>query len=186
METLTHQHGPGGEHSHAGTAFTTWLDLTQAIQQARAVKNALVKKRPGQADTFRQNFQKLEQELNDLDRALVAAVSNNPEKLFLASHPVYQYLSRRYGIKLESVTWEPEVMPDQAQWQALQRRLETYRAGWMIWEGRPDDQSVKRLQGMGVNSLVFDPCANTPDQGDFISVMNNNIIELEKAFSEQN
>ena len=31
----THSHGPGGEHSHNGTAFTTWIDFKQASLQAR-------------------------------------------------------------------------------------------------------------------------------------------------------
>ena len=35
--TSTHQHGPAGEHSHAGTAFTTWMDFDQSIQQAGAI-----------------------------------------------------------------------------------------------------------------------------------------------------
>ena len=30
----THSHGPNGDHSHAGTAFTTWLDLELAHAQA--------------------------------------------------------------------------------------------------------------------------------------------------------
>ena len=28
---------PGGDHSHSGTAFTTWLDFSQAAQQAEAI-----------------------------------------------------------------------------------------------------------------------------------------------------
>ena len=32
-DTVAHQHGPEGEHSHQGTAFTTWLDPKLAIAQ---------------------------------------------------------------------------------------------------------------------------------------------------------
>lgn len=181
-ETVSHQHGPGGKHSHAGTAFTAWLDFSQAIEQARAIKKALEKKLPEHAETFRQNFLLLEQQLDGLDQTMMAMVAKDPDKLFIASHPVYQYLARRYNIMLESVMWEPEVVPDAAQWRSLQQRLETHPAEWMIWEGKPDEQSVTRLQTLGLNSLMFDPGANTPDEGDFISVMKNNIMELEKAF----
>ena len=41
-EATVHQHGPEGEHSHAGTAFTTWLDPGLAAAQARAIAAALV------------------------------------------------------------------------------------------------------------------------------------------------
>ena len=183
-ESITHQHGPGGEHSHAGTAFTTWLDFRQAIEQAHAIKQALDKKLPEHADTFAQNFMLLEQELESLDAAMMALVSKDPDSLFIASHPVYQYLARRYNIKLESVMWEPDVIPDPAQWRSLQRLLDTHDAGWMVWEGNPAAQSVEQLRTLGVNSLVFAPCANTPNQGDFISVMKGNILELQKAFQQ--
>lgn len=181
-QAVTHQHGPGGEHSHAGTAFTTWLDFSQAIQQASAIKSALVKQRPELEDDFRHNFVLLERELNGLDQALMAMVNEKFGRLFMASHPVYQYLARRYNISLESVMWEPDVLPGRAQWAELKQKLESHKAKWMIWEARPDPRSVEQLQALGLASLVFTPCANTPDEGDFISVMKNNIIELDKAF----
>jgi zinc transport system substrate-binding protein len=181
---VTHQHGPGGEHSHAGTAFTTWLDFSQAVEQARAVKQALVKKRPQHAQAFTHNFRLLEQELVSLDEHVKNVVSRKPDMALLASHPVYQYLARRYKINLKSVLWEPDSIPDQAQWQALQHLLRTHQAKWMLWEGTPEPQSVKRLEAAGIGSLIFDPCANTPEAGDFISVMKRNIMELEKAYRD--
>jgi len=46
-EVITHSHGPGGEHSHASVIFTTWLDFSQAVEQAKAVKDALIAARLG-------------------------------------------------------------------------------------------------------------------------------------------
>jgi zinc transport system substrate-binding protein len=42
--------------------------------------------------------------------------------------------------------------------------------------------SVEKLQTLGVQSLVFDPCGNTPEQGDFLSVMQQNVVNLRQAF----
>jgi len=184
-QTVTHQHGPGGEHSHAGTAFTTWLDFNQAIMQSKAILSSLEKYGPENTDVFRQNYALLEQDLDKLDQTLMDIVAQDSDKPFIASHPVYQYLSRRYKIKLDSVMWEPDVVPDQTQWHEFQQLLKTHNARWMIWEGEPDDQSVASLQAMGMNSLVFDPGANVPEQGDFISVMKRNITEIEKALQNQ-
>jgi len=181
-QTVTHQHGPGGDHSHAGTAFTTWLDFNQARMQAKAILSALEKQRPRHADIFIQNYTLLEKDLVSLDQTLSAIVAQDSNKRFIASHPVYQYLARRYNINIKSVMWEPEIMPQQNQWDALQQLLATHSAGWMIWEGQPDKQSATRLEELDINSLVFSPCANTPEEGDFISVMKNNIREIEKAF----
>ena len=181
-QTVTHQHGPGGDHSHAGTAFTTWLDFNQAIKQAKAILSALEKYRPENTDAFRQNYALLEKDLDSLDQTLMALVVQDADKAFIASHPVYQYLARRYKIKLNSVMWEPDVAPDNNQWYALQQLLANNNTKWMIWEGEPDQQSVAKLQAMSISSLVFDPAANVPEQGDFISVMKNNISNIEKAF----
>ena len=46
----THSHGPGGEHSHSGIAFTIWLDFNQALQQAQAIAEALSRKQDTPTD----------------------------------------------------------------------------------------------------------------------------------------
>ena len=178
----THQHGPGGDHSHAGTAFTTWLDFNQAIQQAKAVQFALEKRRPEYADVFRRNYAVLETELDNLDKHIMKLVTRDPDKLFVASHPVYQYFARRYHLSLKSVMWEPDAVPEERQWGELRRLLDNHAAEWMIWEGEPNERSVIGLKETGINSLVFSPCANVPNEGDFLSVMTENVLQLEKAY----
>jgi zinc transport system substrate-binding protein len=41
---------------------------------------------------------------------------------------------------------------------------------------------VSKLTALGVQSLVYDPCGNVPEKGDFLSVMKANVQALEKAF----
>jgi zinc transport system substrate-binding protein len=52
----------------------------------------------------------------------------------------------------------------------------------MLWEGYPLDESVKRLEHMGVGSIVFAPCMNTPEEGDFMSVMKQNVENLRAIY----
>ena len=181
-DLAVHSHGPSGEHSHAGTAFTTWLDLRQAAQQAEAVMDGLSRLLPEHQDTFEQRYAELAQDLLALDERLDTLVAGQREQPLLASHPVYQYLARRYGLNLQSVLWEPEVLPDAEQWDELQSMLRAHPATWMLWEGDPLAASVDRLQALGIRSLVFDPCGNTPEQGDFLSVMQQNVARLQQAF----
>ena len=181
---ITHSHGPEGEHSHTDIAFTTWLNLQFAIKQAQSIQDALSEIMPEKKETFRANYQALEKDLLDLDRQIKNIVATNPEQNFIASHPVYDYLKQRYGIKLESVHWEPENYPTEAQWQELKVLLGKHQAQWMIWEGEPNPETVTQLKTMGINSLVFAPVANTPDTGDFLSTMQQNIDNLQLAFSQ--
>ena len=180
---VTHSHGREGDHSHAGAAFTTWLDFTLAVEQARAVAGALSRQRPGSKDVFEHNLALLEKDLLDLDRQVQEIVATDPDKLLLASHPVYQYFKRRYGLNLQSVMWEPEAIPDTAQWSAVARLLMEHPARWMVWEGKPAPESVTRLRRMDIDSLVFDPCGNRPGAGDFLSVMQQNIANLRQAYT---
>jgi zinc transport system substrate-binding protein len=181
-DSVTHSHGPAGEHAHTGTAFTTWLNFRFAAQQAKAIEAALSRLLPAQQAAFAKQYASLEKDLMDLDTRLEALVASQRTQPLVASHPVYQYFATRYGLNVQSVLWEPEVMPEDEQWNTLQAVLAKHPAKWMIWEGEPMAASVEKLQTLGVQSLVFDPCGNTPEQGDFLSVMQQNVVNLQQAF----
>ncbi|NIP98481.1 MAG: zinc ABC transporter substrate-binding protein, partial [Akkermansiaceae bacterium] len=54
---VKHTHGKNDDvHSHAGTAFTTWLDLRQAAAQAREAANAIAEEWPDRKDTVMTKF----------------------------------------------------------------------------------------------------------------------------------
>ncbi len=178
----THQHGPAGAHSHAGMAFTTWLDFSQAALQVAAVTEALSHLLPEHATELESRSKALVADLQALDARLATLTQAGSSTPLLASHPVYQYLARRYALDLESVLWEPEAIPDAAALAALERIRDSHPARWMIWEGAPAPESVALLQGLGMESLVFDPCAQAPEQGDFMSVMRDNLSALERVF----
>ena len=184
-DTVTHSHGPTGEHSHEGTlAFTTWLDFRLAVLQAEAVEEALAKRRPQLAGEFEKNFEALEDDLLAIDDAISEITESSEELPLVMSHPVYQYFTRRYGVDAVSVHWEPDAPPDAPQWLEFEELLESHPAEWMVWEGDPVEASVEKLAAVGVGSLVFDPCGNTPEEGDFLTVMNANIENLRAAYEE--
>ena len=181
-ETMTHSHGAEGEHAHEGLAFTTWLDLSLAARQAEAIAVAMGRKRPQFQNQFQTNYEALNKDLINLDRDIQAIISKNPAKPLTVSHPVYDYFARRYGLNIVSVHWEPEEVPSDSQLSAFQGILKQHPAQWMIWEGEPVQVSVDKLKALGVDSLVFDPCGNVPDQGDFMTVMRSNVDNLRQAF----
>jgi len=180
--TVSHGHGPAGDHSHGGVAFTTWLDIDQAAQQAQAVADALARTRQTAKAAIDRNLEALTADLLALDRRMVEIVRSDPSRPLLVSHPVYQYLARRYGLNSRSLMWEPDEVPNPRQWAELEGMLQEHPAKWMLWEDEPVAESVKRLRALGVQSVVFDPCANRPETGDFLSVMSNNATALEGVF----
>jgi zinc transport system substrate-binding protein len=181
-EDTTHSHGMEGEHSHVGTFFTTWLDFSLAVRQAESILAALIAKMPDYSADLQSNFSALKQDLEALDQRLMAIVSNTDEHPLLASHPVYRYLARRYGLNIRSLLWEPDEVPGEQQWQELGRILVDYPAEIMIWEGQPAQATEIRLNSLGIESLVFEPCANHCATGDFLEGMKINLDRLEQLY----
>lgn len=179
-DTVTHSHGPEGEHSHVGTAFTTWIDLRQAAYQLDAVEKALA---PLLEDATRPALAtraaELRSHLEALDRRLQAVGTRLAKRPLLGSHPVYQYLARRYDLNLREVHWEPDTLPDSEALNELKDLLREHPATVMLWEGNPLEESVAALKELGIDSLVFAPCGNRPAEGDFLSVMEANVSALE-------
>ncbi|HBH34884.1 MAG TPA: zinc ABC transporter substrate-binding protein [Gammaproteobacteria bacterium] len=179
QQATSHSHGTGGDHSHSGTAFTTWLDPGQAVQQAEVIAAALTRKRPAAKQRFESNLDGLKSDLLALDERIARITMSAADSPILASHPVYQYLARRYGLNLRSVMWEPDEVPDESQWAEFVKILEEFPAKWMLWEAEPASESVEWLRSLGVESIVFNPCGNRPESGDFLSVMLKNAASLE-------
>jgi len=180
--TVSHSHGPEGKHEHGEIAFTTWLDLSLALKQAGAVRDALTAHWPEHASLFRDNAAKLERDFTVLDRELFQIGQRAGKLSVVFSHPVYQYLERRYGLKGESLHWEPDAAPGEEMWNEMASVKKRTRARVVIWEGEPPPEVRARLTTMGLSSVVFDPCGNTPSTGDFLSIMRGNVASLDSAF----
>ncbi len=173
-----HQHGPEGEHSHEGTAFTTWLNPQIAIEQSRAIARGLSALVPEQAEVFKARLLLLEKRLDDLDRSFDKAFSELKDQPLVFSHPVYQYLQQRYGLNGRSVHWEPDKDPGVKDWVDFQNMLRGHPAKLIIWEGQPLPVTIERLQDQGIQSVVFDPVAKQPASSDYFAVMSANLNRI--------
>jgi zinc transport system substrate-binding protein len=179
---VTHKHGPVGEHEHTATASTTWLNPLLAIKHAQAIESNLRDLLPDKKETFRKNYKALEQDLLAIDQSIQQTVATNKTLPLIVSHPVYDYFIQRYGLNVQSVHWEPDEMPDEKMWRDLEILLTRHPAKWMIWESEPLKEIQEKLRILGVRSIVFNPCGNTPKGGDYLSVMRQNVEHLKKVF----
>ena len=177
-DQIAHRHGPTGQHSHAGTAFTTWLDINFAIEQARVISKELVHRWPRHSERFAANFEQLQRELAALDTEFADVAQQGQLPPLLASHPVYQYFARRYGLDLESLAWEPDEHPSERDWQKLHIRLKQRPVQLMLWEAAPLQATLDRLRALGITGFVINPCGNVPASGDFMTVMRSNLDAL--------
>ena len=177
--TVSHSHGPEGEHEHHGWAFTTWLDPTLALEQARAVADALEQQRPQAVAAIQANLTALGADLSALDARLAAAADAIGDEPLLFSHPVYQYFINRYSLNGHQVHWEPDVEPDGKMWSELEHIVHHDGAEWMLWEGEPLAATVAGLDDRRISSVVYSPSANVPTEGDWLTVMEANAVAFE-------
>jgi len=178
-DAVTHTHGPQGEHAHGDIAFTTWLDSELALLQAGAVRDALVRLRPDREAEFGSAYDELAADLvanGDGLQAIFAMLGGQP---LLFSHPVYQYLARRYELDSRSLHWEPEQALAAADIEDLTGLREGHPAAVMIWEAEPSRATRAALAELGIASVVFDPCANRPADGDYAACMRRNLQNME-------
>jgi zinc transport system substrate-binding protein len=178
-DAVVHSHGPEGDHSHAGTAFTTWLDLSLAREQLAAVHKALAGILPEDTEALKTAYEQMDARLASLDEQLSETAAGLRDKPLLGSHPVYQYLAGGYDLDIVELHWEPGSDPGESEWTHLAGDLENRKAVAMLWEGKPSDSNVAKLKELGVKSVVFSPCGDKPgSDSDFLSVMESNIKNL--------
>jgi zinc transport system substrate-binding protein len=180
--TVTHSHGPGGEHTHEGTDGHTWLDPHLAKVQSQAVHDALARTFPAHASAFAKNLAALHRDLDALDaqfRDTTTALAGRP---LLAAHPAYNYLAARYGWRITDVDLDPDAEWDDAGAARVRQALRDTGAALLLWESEPEASVATSLAALGVRSVVFSP-VETPDTSgkDYLARMQENLTRLRAA-----
>lgn len=183
-DAVTHTHGPEGQHEHSGMASETWLNPKLAIAQAEVIQQEISKLVPDSADAIASNFDSLRADLEALDREIEAAVAA-ADGPWIASHPVYDYLNRRYALDLHSMHWEPDEMPSDEQWSQFEELVKSRPASIMLWEDDPLPETARRLEQLGVTIAVFRIGDQRPATGDYLDLMRSNLKALNEATSSR-
>ena len=142
----------------------------------------LVKHFPEQKSVFTTNFDKLKLALEKLDKNMTSVAGNLSGNSLIGSHPVYQYLAKGYGLEIKSVHFEPNEIPNEKQWTEMSKFISGTKPNLMFWEMNPRVETQRKLAEMNIQVSVFNPCANKPKNGDFISVMNDNFNSAARVF----
>lgn len=182
QDSISHQHGPDGPQSNATLASTTWLDLTIAIEQAKAVTQALAKLLPEQQGSFEERFTELEAELRRMDDELTSLPATS-ETALLAAQPVYQYLARRCGMDIQNLQWQVDQTTGGEAWEELQSWLAKHPASAMLWPFEPGPEIRAKLEELGLKVVVYAPASHAPAEGDFLTIMRQNVSRLSESLA---
>lgn len=184
-ESFVHRHGPKGNRSEKTLVATTWLDLEQASGQAEAVRDGLIDLLPEKASELNDNCDKLVRDLMSLDKEMAEACQPLAAKTLIANAPIYQYLARRYQLKIVTVPWDDVSKWDVAQEKRLRETLHQTPSKHFIWNQKPSEEIRKRLSNdFQLNSLVVDPAGFGNDNEDWFAKMKQNVSTMKSIAYE--
>lgn len=103
--------------------------------------------------------------------------------ILLAAQPVYQYFSRRYNVKIKHLMLNQDKSSDSDFWYQLNNFSKSKTIQLMLCNYQPSDQTIKKLKMMNIKIIIFISCANTPPNGNFITVMEDNISNLKRQIT---
>ncbi len=184
-DAMTHSHGPAGEHTRSGIDAHTWMDPQLAMEQCRAIAAALGEHRPDYQADFEKNLAGLIGRLEELDQAFKELGKKYDGRPIVASHPAYNYLAKRYGWKVKSFTFDPEVLPETDAVMKLKAYLaEANPHPYILWEAPPSEEVEQHFEeAFEMKSLLFSPVEVPPGEGgDYLSVMKRNILNITPLF----
>ncbi|MEH6466127.1 MAG: zinc ABC transporter substrate-binding protein, partial [Porticoccus sp.] len=124
-----------------------------------AIARALSEKWPTHEMSVIKKEKELLKKLTTLDESYHAQARKLAGKNIIYSHPVYQYFERRYQLPGYSLHWEPDQMPNQEQWELL-NKLSHNKDSLLIWEDFPSQKIIEKLNHMQLKYTVIRPMAN--------------------------
>ncbi|MBV62925.1 MAG: hypothetical protein CMP45_00170 [Rickettsiales bacterium] len=185
-DSISHRHGPSGAHSHEGVDGHTWLDPVLAKLQSEVIFKKMMEIWPEHSQIFQRNFDAL---IEDLEALNIRFRSLGKIKLY-ASHPAYNYISRRYDWKITNFDFDPSEPLNESQIQSVGVALKKDSVKVMLWEESPIDTTSEILEKeFGLRSIEFSPCENLSSEElsngiDYLKVMSQNLEHLEGAYNK--
>ncbi|MFC5713998.1 metal ABC transporter solute-binding protein, Zn/Mn family [Thalassorhabdus alkalitolerans] len=188
-EDEDHSHDDHGHsHDHGDEDPHVWLDPVLSIEMAENIKEALVEVNPEESETFENNFEELQQELETLHEEFEAMVEAADKDTFIVSHAGYGYWEQRYGLNQLGISGlSPTNEPSQKQLEEIIQYAEDHDIEYVMFEQNitpqvaevvQDEVGAEALRLHNLEALVEEDEEN---EEDYFSLMRRNIENLETA-----
>jgi zinc transport system substrate-binding protein len=159
-----------------------WLDPTQQIRIVEAVAAALAEVAPGDAEDVEAAAGRYRSELEELDSGLAARLAGCERDLVVTSHDAFGPLTRRYGLRSESLAGpSPGAEPDPATLAELTDLVAEEGVTTVFTEPLVDPGAAEALaREAGVTTDVLDPIESRTEGG-YLGAMARNSDALARA-----
>lgn len=166
----------------------TWLSVENAMAEALAIKEALVKMDGENADYYEANYETYREKLEELDARYREELTGLSGDTIVVAHEAFGYLCREYGLKQEAVeglTADSE--PDSARMKEIIDFCKEEEIKVIFFEELVSPKVADAIASeIGAETMVLNPIegltAEQEEAGlDYIGLMEQNLEALKKA-----
>ena len=197
--TITHSHGPEGEHSHQMMVSRTWLDPTLAKKQVKHIAERLMATYPKSADAIEANLASLNDELDALIGLVDGIKASEPGGILTAT-PELKFLTRAVGLTDLHMVWGDDVTAEQAA-KDLDKALATLKKNnakkaadqkeiappkAILFGGKgPSPEIQKLLDERGLEIINISLIDKRPEYGSYLTELRDSLGKLQNALKAE-
>lgn len=189
------EHEEHGDHDEEGHHHAydphVWLSPERAIQLVETIRDQLVAQYPDKKDAFEKNAATYIEKLTALHNNYSQTLSNAKQKYFVTQHTAFSYLALDYGLKQVSITGlSADEDPTPTRLAELADYIKKYGIKYIYFEENASKAVAETLaKETGVQLDVLNPLESLTEEAmkngeDYISVMEKNLVALEKTTSQ--
>ncbi len=160
-----------------------WLDPQYAMLQTEKICQALMDLDPTHSQTYRNNNERFQKRLADLDRQIAAEVNGWQEKSFICFHPSWNYFADRYHlIQAAVIEKRAGFEPSPGETAEIIEVAKKVKARAIFAELQfPIKVSEMIAQECGAQVLVLDPLGVDGPEYSYIALMQANLQKMAQA-----
>lgn len=173
---------------HEGKDPHIWLNPINMIDIGETIVEGLIERDPKNEKSYRENYEGLKIELEELDREYDDRLKDKEHKDILVSHEAFSYMADRYGFNQISVAGiSPEEEPSPKNIASLIDISKEKGIKYIFLETLSNSKAVDIIsKEAGLEVLILNPLEGLTDEDikndrDYMSIMYGNLDQLEKA-----
>lgn len=160
-----------------------WLSLVHALQQIEAIKDALINIDPKHQSIYEDNFETVTRSFQSLNESFQALVQDKPYRSFVIEHELFGYLSELNALNQISISG---LIPSNEQsihqlTQIIDFIKDEGVTTILLTQSNADRLGTLLTQETGVVIKIIDPMEVTPSEGDYLEIMERNLMAIADA-----
>jgi zinc transport system substrate-binding protein len=169
-----------------------WLDPVHAKELAHSIYETLSEKMPEQEAVFKENYENLISQLDELNESFETTAANAENKKIFVAHAAYSYWEERYGIEQVAISGISSTdEPSQQELKNIIDEAKENNVSYIIFEqngtSRLTDVVQKEIgaEKLTLHNLGVRTQDDIDQEKDYFDLMNENIETLQKALGSE-